>query len=459
VTRTDCDVAVVGAGISGLAAALTLSDEGFDVRVLEAQQRIGGRIRSMRQLGPNAEAGATYVGAGYERFLALCRRFSLPLIDVTPILEFFREQELVLDGEIIRQRDWLDHPANPFPAADRELMPWNFHRVLTMRETRLERPGDWTDPRHAALDISMREWMLGLGFGSDVVRIGYGINTTFGRDADDVSALLLLFRAAFSKEQRRLAPTDTLGYTVEGGVERVPQAIAAALPRGVETGAVVTALESRRDHARIRLADGRQITARHVICSLPLAALRSTVAIDPPLEGSQADAFDELPYQPVTQVFLAPKRPFWEDDGYAPSLFTDTSAGMVTAVRRGDDPAVISHLSCWVVGRAADGMAGLSGEAIGTRVIEAIEAVRPAARGQLELIGHQAWGTDPYAGGAWAYFRPGQIRKFAAGMGRSHGRIRFCGEHLAQAGRGLEGALETAESAVREIRSIETPGI
>jgi monoamine oxidase len=132
---------------------------------------------------------------------------------------------------------------------------------------------------------------------------------------------------------------------------------------------------------------------------------------------------------------------------------------MVTAVRRGDDPAVISHLSCWVVGRAADGMAGLSGEAIGTRVIEAIEAVRPAARGQLELIGHQAWGTDPYAGGAWAYFRPGQIRKFAAGMGRSHGRIRFCGEHLAQAGRGLEGALETAESAVREIRSIETPGI
>ena len=457
-TRTDCDVAVVGAGISGLGAALALADDGFDVRVLEAQQRIGGRIRSMRQLGPNAEAGATYVGAGYDRFLALCRRFSIPLIDVTPILEFFREQELVLDGRIIRQRDWPDHPANPFPKGDRELMPWNFHRVLTMRETPLERPGDWTDAKHAALDVSMRDWMLGLGFSEDVVRIGYGINTTFGRDASDVSALLMLFRAAFSKEQRRLAPAAQLGFTVEGGVERVPLAMAAALPRAVETGAAVSALESRGDHALLHLADGRRLTARHVICSLPFAVLRR-LAIDPPLTGAQAEAVARLPQQPITQVFLAAKRPFWDDDGHAPSLFTDTLAGMVTAVRRGDAPASVSHLSCWVVGPQAERIATLSDAAAGHAVIEAIEAVRPAARGQLELIGLQAWGSDPHAGGAWAYFRPGEVRRFAAGMGRAHGRIHFCGEHLAQAGRGLEGALETAATAVLEIRSIEQKAI
>jgi len=67
-TATDCDVAVVGAGISGLKTALALEAEGLRVRVLEAQDRTGGRIHSMRQLGDKAEAGATYIGAGYERF-------------------------------------------------------------------------------------------------------------------------------------------------------------------------------------------------------------------------------------------------------------------------------------------------------------------------------------------------------------------------------------------------------
>ena len=450
--RTDCDVAVVGAGISGLAAALALAADGRDVRVLEASPRVGGRIHSMRQLGGNAEAGATYIGAGYTRFFALCGRFAIPLIDVTPVLQFFREQELVLDGSIIRQRDWPTHPANPFPAGDRELMPWNFHRVLTMRENPLEHPADWTDTRHQSLDISMRDWMLGLGLSEDVVRLGYGINTTFGHDATDVSALLMLFRAAFSKEQRRLAPTDRLGFTVEGGVERVPLAIASALPTPVETGATVTALTSLADHVRVELADGRQVTARHVICSLPFGVLRRLV-IDPPLRGTQAEAIALLPAQAITQVYLAAKRPFWDDDGFAPSLFTDTLAGMVTAVRHGDDPTRVSHLSCWVIGAQAEKLASLSDVDAGRAVIRAIEAVRPAARGQLELVGLKAWGSDPYALGAWAYFRPGQIRRFAAGMGRPHGRIHFCGEHLALAGRGLEGALETAETAVMAIRS------
>jgi monoamine oxidase len=268
----------------------------------------------------------------------------------------------------------------------------------------------------------------------------------------------MLFRAAFSREQRRLAPTDKLGFTVEGGVERVPSALASALPRGVETGAAVVSIGSAADHVVLGLAGGRKLTARHAICSLPFAVLRR-LAIDPPLTGPQAEAVAELPQQPITQVFLAARRPFWNDDGHAPSLFTDTRAGMVTAVRRGDDPARISHLSCWVVGQQAEQLASLSDAAAGRAVIRAIEAVRPAADGQLELIGLQAWGSDPYAGGAWAYFRPGQIRRFAAGMGRPHGRIHFCGEHLAQAGRGLEGALETAETAVMEIRSIDRKAI
>jgi monoamine oxidase len=452
--KTDCDVAVIGAGISGLMAALVLEEQGCRVRVLEAQDRTGGRIHSMRQLGDNAEAGATYIGAGYRRFMALAERFSIPLIDVTPILEFFREQELVLGKEIIRQKDWPEHPANPFPGKDRELMPWNYHRVLTMRENPLGQPADWLKPEHQALDISMRDWMLGLGLGPDVVRLGYGINTTFGNDASDVSALLMLFRAAFSKEQRRLAPGDSLGFTVERGVQRVPDAMAAALSSPVELEAEVTAIECADDHVTLTLADGRKVTARRAICSVPFGVLRG-IAIDPPLAGPQSEAVSDLPHQAITQVYLAPKRPYWEEDGYAPSLFTDSLAGMVTGVRSGTDPEKVSHLSCWVIGPNAERLEGLSEADAGKAVIEAIEEIRPAAAGRLELIGLKAWGSDPYAQGAWAYFRPGQIARFAAQMAAPHGRLHLCGEHLALSGRGLEGALETAETAANEVLAAE----
>ncbi len=453
-TPTDCDVAVIGAGISGLKAALDLEAQGLKVRVLEAQDRTGGRIHSMSQLGPNAEAGATYIGAGYARFIALAERFSIPLIDVTPILEFFREQELVLGNELIRQSEWPDHPANPFPERDRTLMPWNFHRVLTMRENPLAGPEDWLNPAHQALDVSMRDWMLGLGLSEDVVRLGYGINTTFGHDASDVSALLMLFRGAFSKEQRKKAPGDSLGFTVERGLQRVPDAMAAALASPVELGAEVRAIECLDSHVVLTLADGRRLTAGRAVCSLPFSVLRN-IDVTPALEGAQAEAVRELPHQAITQVYIRPKRAFWDDDGYAPSMFTDSVAGMVTAVRSGENPDDVSHFSAWVIGPHAERLAGFSETETGAAVIGAIEAIRPAAAGQLELIGLKAWGSDRFAGGAWAYFRPGQIRRFAAVMPRAHGRLHFCGEHLALTARGLEGALEAAEAAVAEIGAAE----
>src|SRR5690606_38414631 len=84
VTARDADLIVVGAGLAGLAAAPALEAEGLDVLVLEAQDRVGGRVHSMRQLGANAEAGGTYIGAGYTRVIGAANRYGVPLIDVTP---------------------------------------------------------------------------------------------------------------------------------------------------------------------------------------------------------------------------------------------------------------------------------------------------------------------------------------------------------------------------------------
>ena len=448
--RASHDVVVIGAGLAGLNAASLLEAEGVDVLVLEAQARVGGRIHSMRQLGRNAEAGGTYIGAGYTRIIETAERHGIELIDVTPTLQFFREQDLVLGTEIIRQAEWPDHPANPFPAPDKALMPWTYRRVLPMRENPLASPGEWLDPKHADLDISMHGWMRGLGLDDDAIEIGYSFNSTFGDDANDVSALLLLFRAAFSRAQRALAPKDTLGFTAKNGVESIPAAMAESLRRGVQFESPVTAIESRKDGAVVRCVDGSRIKASHVVCSTPFSVLRN-IDIDPPLAGLQAEAVRRLRSQAVTQVYLRPKTPYWEQDGYAPSLFTGSLPGMLAAVRSGANPAAITHFTAWVTGSYAVELDALSEADAGQSVINAIAAIRPAARGQLEFIGLHSWGSDPYAAGAWAYFRPGEVNRYARIMGKPHGRIHFCGEHLARSSRGMEAAMESGECAGGEV--------
>jgi monoamine oxidase len=449
-SATDCDVLVIGAGLSGLHAASTLEAVGLKVLVLEAQQRVGGRIHSMRQLGGTAEAGGTYIGAGYARVIGAAERHGVELMDVTPILEFFREQDLALDGEIIRQSEWPTHPANEFPERDKQQLPWSYHRVLTMRDNPLDAPGDWLDPRHAGLDVSAHEWLRSLGLSERAIALAYGLNVSFGRDARDVSALLLLFRGAFSKRQRELSSSTSLGFTARHGVQRIPEAMAAALRGGVELDHAVVAIELDEQRAVVTCANGRRVRASHVISSVPPSVLKR-IAIEPKLPSQQADAVATLPSQPLTQVYFAPRSRFWEQDGYAPSLFTDTRAGMLAAARNRDDPTEVTSLTAWITGDNAAALDRLPAEDAGRAVLAAIETLRPAARDQLELIGLQSWGADAYAGGAWAYFRPGEVTRFAAVLGRTHGRLEFCGEHLATENRGMEGAMESAEEAAAAI--------
>jgi monoamine oxidase len=296
----------------------------------------------------------------------------------------------------------------------------------------------------------MREWMLSLGLDERVVELGYNINTSFGNDANDVSALLLLLRGAFSKAQRRDAPTDVIGFTVENGVQRLPDAMAEALGDKVRFDHAVTGIEEHDDRIEVRCENGQRLQADHVVCSVPPGVLRN-ISLTPALNPQQQRAIETIPSQSVTQIYLAPTREFWQDDGYAPSLFTDSKAGMVAAVRDGTDPDRITHLTAWIMGPHATALDALEPRDAGQAVIAEIERLRPAAKGRLEWIGQQSWGADPYAAGAWVYFRPGQIREFAHVMGQPHGRLHFCGEHLARSARGMEGALESVESALREI--------
>ncbi len=169
------------------------------------------------------------------------------------------------------------------------------------------------------------------------------------------------------------------------------------------------------------------------------------------LTGKQAKAVQTLESQIINQVHMVPKKPFWEEDGQSPNMFTNSLCGMLIAERKGEAPEDITSLTSWVRGPNAAYLDQID-EADARRLIVAdIERLRPAAKGQLEVVEYKSWYRDPFSAGDWAVWQPGQISDFGSAVATPHGRIHFCGEHTAVSNRGMEGALESGERAALEV--------
>jgi monoamine oxidase len=168
---------------------------------------------------------------------------------------------------------------------------------------------------------------------------------------------------------------------------------------------------------------------------------------DPILVGPQAEAVKTLAHQPVTQIALTARRPFWDEDGLSPNMWCEGLLARTFAHREGDEVVSILVSS---YGNKATALDRLGREGAIARVIDEFERLRPAARGLLEGAAWHSWGLDPDSAGDWAVFAPGTVTRFLPAMFQPHGRVHFCGEQTAVANRGMEGAMESGERAALE---------
>ena len=448
---TDSDVIVIGAGLSGLQAARLLESEGLRVTVLESRNRVGGRVLSYRHIPGSPEAGGTSFGAGYARMMAVIQELGVGLVNLDPVRQFFDARELALDGRIISAAEWPENERNVLPEGARETMPWGYLNFKMFMNNPYPRTEDWLAPHYAHLDVSLREYLTGQGETDAVVDLCYDNNPGWGNNADEVSAAMVLFAMRFAAAQQGFTgPDGGSMYTAVNGNQSVPEAMAAALSGDLLLEHRVSGIRDTGSGVEVHCEDGSRHRADRVVCSLPCSLLRN-VALEPALEGMQAEAARTLDSQILNQLHMVAKRPFWEDDGMSPSMWTDSLAGMILAERKGDTPEEITSLTSWTRGAPAIEMDKLSDEEAAARIVADIERLRPAAKGQLEVMAYQSWYNDPDSAGDWAVWRPGQVTQFAAHVGRQHGRVHFCGEHTAVANRGMEGALESGDRVAFEV--------
>lgn len=449
------DVIVIGAGLSGLNAALLLEEQGLRVRVLEGRGRIGGRIESLRSVEGAPEMGGDSILGGYGRMQAMARRLNLKLVDhegrrdLSPEAHLDpRSVELALGGRVIPRADWPRHPLNAMPADARDRFPGRgyFQSVIAANNP-LTQFEDWWRPESRALDVSVHEFFKRIGWSDAAIELNYNTNVQYGTSAHDVSALMWFYVQAWFKLQ---GARERVAYKAPNGNQSIPEAMAASLRGDLLKNAEVVALRSTGSSVQVTCADGSVHSARRIVCSMPLPTLR-WLHFDPLLPPAKLRAIRTVPVMRITKVVLVPKRPFWREDGMAPAMWTDTAAGEIRALREADGHDDVTCLMAWARGFLADRLDAMGPQAAGERVRREYEALRPAAKGQLEVAGVKSWQSDRYSGGDWVCWAPGQVTEAVPALKEPAGLIHFCGEHTALTNRGMEGAMESGERAALEL--------
>ncbi len=441
------DVLVLGAGVAGLQAAWLLEQQGVPVTVLEARQRVGGRIMTLLDQPGTPEMGFNSMFDGYGRGIDAAQRAGVELVDVGARYRLGPPPRLWLAGKPMTRDEWARFPGNPFPDRLKMLMPAELVSKLIAERTPLKDWSAWTDPANAGLDISLYEFLKSQGLSDAAIHLANDVSPYYGTNAWDVSALMLEYNDGFVKAMAAAGPRS---LAVKGGNIRLPQAMAKLLKGDVLLGREVVAIETTSTGATVRCRDGSSFSAGRVICTLPFSTLRH-VHVSPALTGRQAQAVATLPYQPLSMAFFTASAPFWEADGLSPGMWTDGMAGTVIPQRFGTTPEEITGFIVQARGALANFWDRRGKDAALAMVQAEIEAMRPAAKGKLIGAAYFSWAGETFNGGDWAYFGPGQIAGFVNDMSKPAGRLHFCGEHTATSARGLEGAMESAERAVLEV--------
>lgn len=441
------DVIILGAGLAGLNAALLLEEQGYKVAVVEGRNRVGGRLYTLDDVPGHPEAGGSGVGDGYARLMDRCRQFGVKFEAHRPRTESVGANTAIhLRGQTVTLADWPTSPLNPFSGKLKETAPWLIGPTGLMDSNPLPDAASWRDAEFSRFDRSVADVLTEKGWTPEQLRIGYGLNGSYGNSAHDLSAMMWwhIYRNA------EIMAGDGKAYASIGGNQRMPEAMAGGMKNDVHFGRHVMAIRSDATGIDAICADGSRFRGKAMICTLPASAVR-LLSIEPNLPAMQQAAIDNISYNRVFQVHFVPTRRFWEIDGLPPSLWTDTIAGRFMALHYGKDPSDVTTFLAFANGFAADRLDRMTPDAAIAAILAEVERMRPAAKGALRPVKMWSWQRDPFAGGAYACWEPGQIAKYAHAFDEPVDRLIFAGEHTAAIARGMEGAMESGERAALQI--------
>jgi monoamine oxidase len=306
----DADLVVIGAGLAGLSAARAAAAAGASVVVVEARDRVGGRVLN-EEIGDGrvVEVGGQWIGPTQDRLAALAGELGVPTFPT------YGDGENVIEygGRLRRYRGTIPR-INPVVLLDVERAQRRLNRLA--RAVPLEAP--WEAPKAAALDGQTAATWLRRNLATKPGRmlLELGIESVWAAQPEDMSLLHVLFYIHSAGGLEMLF--DTEGGAQQdrfvGGSQRVPVLMAQQLGReNVLLEAPVRTIR-RGDHGVTVEADGATVRARRAVVAVP-PTLAGRIAYDPPLPGFRDQLTQRMPLGTVAKCMAIYDEPFWRGEG------------------------------------------------------------------------------------------------------------------------------------------------
>ncbi|HYI24326.1 MAG TPA: flavin monoamine oxidase family protein, partial [Thermomicrobiales bacterium] len=473
-------VIVLGAGPGGCPAAWELVKLGYDVTVIEARDRLGGHVFTVRGGSRTEEYGkgeqvcdwddeSMWFDAGPSRipffhrsFFHYCHEFNIPLMDHKNLnLNSWVYAEGIngpLNGQRIRlhemQADMAGHTSELLArAADQDALD----APLSAEDTEL-----------------LRDYLINWGIlSSEDLTYGPSDHRGYTRLPDTQSAgtiadpypltdLLPFSSSVMEAAGGYLAATATFDWQTTlvkpvGGVDRLYEVgFKEALGDRVLLNCEVTEIRQSEDGVRIVYlnkvtGETEEVSGDYCVCNIPLSVL---IKIDADFSREFQEAIRAIPYAMALRLGLGFNRRFWEDDDWIYGGQSFSNIGELGILDYPDDNYGAQKgvmLGMYNFGTNAAKVSAMSYEDRVERALELGSKIHPQMRDEFMSGFSVAWHLEPYSLGAWPSFTERTRQQYFPLLQEPDGRVYLVGEHLSYVNAWIEGAVQAAWMQVSKL--------